>query len=164
VITVAPYDPGQTAIDSRTGFIAGAIGAIAMALVVSALNGAGFDGAWFFLQVGSVIVRDHSLPAGTIALAVGMLVHLSLGTLFGMLYASCLRRQATKGVVAVAISYGVLLWIIPGFPLSFAFDETTRSLLRSPAWLAGCLVYSAVLLVITLAKLTSGGPVRTGAH
>jgi hypothetical protein len=164
MITDAPYDPGQSAITIRTGFIAGLVGAGVMALVVSALNGAGFSIAWLFAEIGSVFVKGTARDAGSVALVVGVLVHAGLGGGFGMLYASSLRRQAVRAIVAIAISYGILLWIIPGFPLSFLFDEATRSLLRSPTWLAGCLAYSSVLLGITLVRLSPGATVPNGAH
>jgi hypothetical protein len=164
LITDAPYNPGQKAIDIRTGAIGGGAGAVAMAMMVSVLSGAGSSLAWFFAQIGSVFIRGRSPEASITALALGVLVHLSLGVGLGMLYASCLRRQEIKALFAIAISYGVLLWIVPGFPLSFAFDDAILSLLRSPSWLSACLVYSSVLLAITLAKLAPRGAVSVGAH
>jgi hypothetical protein len=164
LLTDSPYDAGPSVIDARTGALAGGLGAMAMALIIVAINGEGFRMAPFFERIGAVFGPNLGAGADPIRMAVGVVAHVGLGVVFGMLYASCLRRQPTASLVAVSISYGLMLWIIPGFPLNPIFADETRRVLRSPAWLVGCLVYSAMLLGITLVWLRNGRATPTRAH
>lgn len=148
MIADAPYEAGQTAIDLPHGLAGGLAGAVAMAIVATAVGGGVGGPAELLTRIGGIVAP--ATVAGGGALVVGAFTHLGIGAVLGLLYASCARQQPLPPRIAVPLSYGILTWIAPAFPLSFLFDEETRGFVRSPAWFAGCLSYGGVLLIVTL--------------
>jgi uncharacterized membrane protein YagU involved in acid resistance len=66
------------------------------------------------LQMISTIVKgDKAMAAGTTSAGIGLLVHLVLSALFGMLFALAVPRLRTNGTVAlVGTLYGVVLYVV----------------------------------------------------
>jgi uncharacterized membrane protein YagU involved in acid resistance len=96
----------------------GAVGGILAGIVFAAVT------MWFADSTGgtanmplhmiSTIVKgDKAMAAGTTSVGLGLVVHLVLSALFGMLFALAVPRFRTNGTVALAATlYGALLYVL----------------------------------------------------
>jgi hypothetical protein len=96
----------------------GAVGGILAGMVFAAVT------MWFADSTGgtanmplhmiSTIVKgDKAMAAGTTSVGLGLVVHLVLSALFGMLFALAVPRLRTNGTVALAATlYGALLYVL----------------------------------------------------
>ena len=78
-------------------------------------------------------------------LVVGLVLHLSLGALFGILYAACQQDIPIRGLIAVGVFYGFVLWIAGRFLVGPFIGEALRMTVRSWPWLLACLLYGLCL-------------------
>jgi uncharacterized membrane protein YagU involved in acid resistance len=64
-------------------------------------------------MISTIVKGDQAMAAGTTDPAVGVVVHVLLSALFGMVFALAVGRFRTNGTVAVAgTAYGLLLYVV----------------------------------------------------
>ncbi len=95
-------------------------------------------------RMGAVFWPE-SLAPGVNLVILGGVVHAVLGALFGLLYALCQQQTTLRNLIAVALFYGLMLWLIGLVLVSPWLDQTLKPAVRSWPWLWGCLVYGLVL-------------------
>jgi hypothetical protein len=106
-------------------------------------------GRWGVLaDLSALAVRVCPSGCGIGLLGVGLVVHLAVGTLLGALYVASQQRAPLRGVVAVAVFYGVFLWVVSRFVTSHWVPDPLGALLRSWHWLVATLWY-AIALALT---------------
>jgi uncharacterized membrane protein YagU involved in acid resistance len=64
-------------------------------------------------MISTIVKGDQAMAAGTTSVGLGVLVHLVLSALFGMLFALAVPRLRSNGTVALAGTlYGALLYVV----------------------------------------------------
>jgi uncharacterized membrane protein YagU involved in acid resistance len=64
-------------------------------------------------MISTIVKGDTAMAAGTTSVGLGVLVHLVLSALFGMLFALAVPRLRSNGTVALAGTlYGALLYVV----------------------------------------------------
>jgi uncharacterized membrane protein YagU involved in acid resistance len=96
----------------------GAVGGVLAGIVFAAVT------MWFtdstagkadmpMLMISTIVKGDKAMAAGTTSLGLGVLVHLLLSMVFGMLFALAVPRLRSNGTVALAGTlYGALLYVV----------------------------------------------------
>ncbi len=111
---------------------------LAVVFMLQPLTGRGLEQV--LGQVGGLL-----LPQGAPgAVAAGLVVHLVIGMVCGVLYALAQQRAPERYLLAVGVFYGLLIWVV-GSLLLLVFSEALRPVFRSLGWLVCCLAYGASL-------------------
>ena len=64
-------------------------------------------------MISTIVKGDKAMAAGTTSVGLGLLVHLVLSALFGMLFALAVPRLSSNGTVALAgTGYGAALYLV----------------------------------------------------
>jgi uncharacterized membrane protein YagU involved in acid resistance len=64
-------------------------------------------------MISTIVKGDKAMAAGTTSVGLGVVVHLVLSVLFGMLFALAVPRLRTNGTIALAGTlYGALLYVV----------------------------------------------------
>jgi uncharacterized membrane protein YagU involved in acid resistance len=96
----------------------GAVGGILAGMVFAAVT------MWFtdstagkadmpLRMISTIVKGDQAMTAGTTSVGLGLVVHLVLSALFGMLFALVVPRLRTNGTIALAgTAYGALLYVV----------------------------------------------------
>lgn len=92
-------DEGDLVSRPAAGLVAGAIGALAMLAVVALAQGTSGVETW--------LARF------------GLWVHVIVGALLGALHSACQQRTAVRGLIAVGLFYGFLIWLVAGLILGW---------------------------------------------
>jgi hypothetical protein len=58
-----------------------------------------------------------------------------------LLYAVCQQRIPVRGLIAVGIFYGFILWIVGSLIIGMLLSRELRVVLRSWTWLGACVLY-----------------------
>lgn len=118
-------------------------------------------------MISTIVKGDTAMAAGTTSVGLGVLVHLVLSALFGMLFALAVPRLRSNGTVALAGTlYGALLYVVNFLvlaPLAFtAFGAPTSRSSCSPTSSSArcCRLRSSALAPATASRSwPSDGPV-----
>jgi uncharacterized membrane protein YagU involved in acid resistance len=96
-------------------------------------------------MISTIVKGDTAMAAGTTSVGVGVLVHLVLSALFGMLFALAVPRLRSNGTVALAGTlYGALLYVVNFLvlaPLAF----TVFKMANQPFELSAHIVFGTLL-------------------
>ncbi len=144
MISDSPYNSEGFVLRPLVGFVLGAGAALLMVPVL------------FLLQpVSGLLLQDVLADAGTVLLSgtaepqnlkvAGLVLHLLVGSLFGLLYALCQMRAPTKGLIGVGISYGVVLWALGSLFTHWFYREALAAVIHTWAWLVASIVYGLLL-------------------
>lgn len=128
--------------------MAGLGGAIAMATVAMVGYKLTDQGAWVLLNgIGGLLRASGVYSPGFagVTSVVGVVVHLLLGGLLGVLYASAQERLDSLSLLGVAIYYGLMLWFVSTFLVLSWLNPPFQQIMRTWPALAGHLAYGAVL-------------------
>jgi hypothetical protein len=94
------------------------------------------------MQIGAVLLpASTSVVADSGRITIGVALYLSMGMLFGVLYAACQQDVPVRGLIAVGVFYGFVLWIVGRFLISPFVRESFQMIIRSWSWLLACLLY-----------------------
>ena len=148
MVSDSPYHVSELVLTPPAGMLAGLTGSVLMMGTVAALQRvSNLELMHLLAQIGNVfpITAD---PQGVAY--VGVAVVLLVGALLGLLYAASQRRVPTRGLIAVGIFYGFVIWVVGSLIVGTIFSETLRSTLRSWPWLAACLVYGLCLAAASI--------------
>jgi apolipoprotein N-acyltransferase len=78
-----------------------------------------------------------------------LVLHLGLGALLGLLYAASQRRAPVRGLAAVGVFFGFLLWVISGPILGWLLRAPATRDFRSLAWAVACVTFGVFLSLVT---------------
>ncbi len=96
----------------------GAVGGILAGMVFAGVtmwfaDSTGGKAAMPLHMISTIVKGDKAMAAGTTSVGLGLVVHLVLSALFGMLFALAVPRLRTNGTVALAGTlYGALLYVV----------------------------------------------------
>lgn len=145
MLSDSPYRMKESALTPGGGIVTGLAASLVMLLVISLLRP--FSG----LSVSDLLahVEQAVIPGGAAfqshsrLLAGGL--YMLIGAVLGLLYAVSQERIPIRGLVAVGVFYGVLIWVASRVLTSLFFGSVLRPALRSSAWFLACVLYGVVL-------------------
>ncbi len=140
MLSDSPYDLPEAVLPLPAGALMGGVGAVAMVAVAAVWHSA----ARYLEGVAAGFVPAGRFPAETMVI-VGVGVHVVVGGLLGLAYASSQRRAPTAALLASGIAFGVLLWVVGRIVVLVVDQQSVRETVRSWAWLAACVTYGEVL-------------------
>lgn len=149
MISDSPYSSEGFVLNPLVGLLVGAIAALLMIPVL------------FVLQpVSGLQLNDVLADAGTVVLSgtaepqnlkiAGVVLHMFVGGLFGLLYALCQMRAPTKALIGVGISYGVVLWVLGSLFTHWFYREALSGVIHTWAWLLASIVYGLLLSLVAV--------------
>lgn len=139
LLTDSPYRVGEPLFSPWVGIINGLVGGGLMLGCVAAFEPvSGVSAASAIARVG------HALGASDAVIA-GLVAHVSVSVLLGVLHAACLGDGPVRGLVGVGVFYGVVTWIVGGFLGRLTLGDELRPLVRSLPWFCGHLAYAVPL-------------------
>jgi hypothetical protein len=152
MIADSPYEHHEVVLTSRAGAIGGLMGASMMLMLLVILQPAsGISHMEVLRHVGEVMLPASYLSASSVvALVIGLTLHLSTGAAFGILYASCQQNIPVRGLIAVGVFYGFILWIGGRFLIGPFIGGKLRTEVCSWSWLLACLLYGVCLTVVAV--------------
>ncbi len=153
MIVDAPYDFGDLLIRPRMGFAAGVGASIVMLGAMAGLHALGGSAPVEWLDaIARPILPGNGAQIEWANLLLGLVIHLLVGGMLGMLYALCQQRAPNRGLVAVGIFYAVTLWVFGGWIMVW-WSGTEKWNLRSWPEFVTMLAYG---LVLTFWAITEG--------
>lgn len=154
MITDSPYEVSSHVLSPRMGVGVGLVAALVMLAPIQALEAmSGFSVKEVFLSLGGLVWSSAAtLKANGLQQLCGLALHLTVGAIFGLLYAVCQQHTERRSLIAVGLFYGVLLWIGGSLFVGSWVDERLRVMLRSWSWLAGCVVYGLCLAFAAICR------------
>lgn len=137
MIADAPYRTGPLILSPRAGVAAGAVGGLLMMAILSLL------GPLSKLQAGDVLQRiGQILPFALVGpRIVGAAIMTTCAMLLGGLYATSQQRAPARGLLAVGLFYGVVLWIVGGLFTRWLIGGELAVVVRSWPWFVADVVY-----------------------
>ncbi len=97
------------------------------------------------LMISTIVLGDEAMATGAANLPVGLVVHMVLSALFGVVFAILVTRLRTNGAVALAgLAYGTLLYLVNFQILARLAFETFR-MANQPFELVVHVVFGALL-------------------
>lgn len=149
MISDSPYSSEGFILSPLAGSAVGAGAALLMLPVI------------FLLQpISGLLLQEVLADAGTVVLSgtaepqnlkiAGIILHLLVGGLFGLLYALCQMRAPTKALIGVGVSYGVVLWALGSLFTHWFYREALGSVIHTWVWLIASIVYGLLLSLVAV--------------
>ncbi len=149
MISDSPYSSEGFVLKPLLGLLVGMVAALLMFPVL------------FVLQpISGLQLNDVLADAGTVVLSgtaepqslkiAGVVLHIFVGGLFGLLYALSQMRAPTKGLIGVGISYGVVLWVLGSLFTHWFYREALNGVIHTWAWLLASIVYGLLLSLVAV--------------
>jgi hypothetical protein len=147
MVSDSPYTAGALVLPPRAGIAGGVVGALAMLALIAVLQPISpIELTDMLTQIGGVFLPIPMLSAMAIPpWWTGLMLHVVLGALFGLLYAACQQRTPTHGLISVGLFYGFVLWLVGSLLAGSLLGTTLRDTIRSWPWLFACLLYGLCL-------------------
>ncbi len=162
MIADSPYDFSGLLLKPLVGVVIGLIGAGLMLGVLAILEPlTGLSPAYLLSQVTQVLLPNKFVAScAACDPSIGLVGHLLLGLIFGLLYALCLQSIPIRGLVGIGIFYGFVIWIVGSLLIGLLIGESVRVVLRSWPWLVAHLVFGIFLAIsaIWAQRIKSRGP------
>lgn len=137
----------------RQGLAAGLLaGSVMLALwaLLSQLVGSG--ARQLLATIASTLIGDAA--GGWLPLLIGVLLHLAVSILFGLLFASSLDRIGRRETLVVSTFFGLTIWVVVAFIVGDWFNEAIVPLLRTWPGLLACLSFGFALGLFAIARGT----------
>jgi uncharacterized membrane protein YagU involved in acid resistance len=130
--------------------VRGAVGGVAAGMVFAAVtmwfaDSTGGKAEMPLRMISTIVKGDQAMAAGTTSPALGVVVHVVLSALFGMIFALAAPRFRTNGTVALAgTMYGLLLYVV-NFLVLTPLLFTTFRMANQPFEVFAHLVFGTLL-------------------
>jgi len=153
MISDSPYASGDLVLKPGFGAAAGIVGALLMLALLQIFYPVSQ------LSLGSALAGIGSVvtPAGGATIA-GLILHLVVAGLLGLLYALSQRRIPYRGLIGVGLLFGFVVWVISSLIIGRFLDESLRAVLRSWPWLLAHLGYGLTLAAVAIWRESHRGP------
>jgi len=145
MVSDSPYRTREPVLTPAWGIVAGLAGSLLMLLVIVLLRPiSGLSAQDLLIRAGQVVIpRGPAFQSHPHLLAGGL--YASIGAMLGLLYAVSQERIPVRGLVAVGIFFGFVIWAVSRVLASLFFEPILRSALRSSAWFVACVLYGVFL-------------------
>lgn len=150
MISDSPYDLRESVLSFRQSAAAGALGALAMILILQLLEPPSSA-----LRPGALdIVGDSVAPlcgnfcSGDGRVLSGGVLLIALGILGGILYGIGQQRIPPHRLLIVGLFFGFLLWLADRLLLAPVVGNELGGFFRTWVWLVACLTYGASLATV----------------
>lgn len=152
MLTDSEYDFNDLTLSPLTGLISAIVGAFLMLSIVLLLqNFSGISLESVLNQYATLILpkRFEQLEPTTL-MTIGLIVHLVIRGLIGVLYSLSLQKVPTKGYIAIGIFFGFFIWILGSVIPSWFLGEQWRIVSRSWTWLLANIVFGMTLAITAI--------------
>ncbi len=149
VIADSPYDMQGLALRPPLGFAAGVGCAFMMLPIIFFLQPLSKLLLTDILEDWGVVVLSGNAAPGNLIFA-GLILHLLLGGILGLLYALCQTRVGKKETIGVGISYGFALWLLGSLVTVSFYRDALHGNVHSWVWLVASLIYGFCLAQVVL--------------
>lgn len=152
MVSDAPYGFRDSVLSPRTGVVAGVAGALGMLGLLNVVEPmSAVEPSAILRHIGVRVLAVCPESCGGLSpILVGFSAHIILGTIMGLLYAASQQRVPARGLVAVGIFYGFVLWVVSGLIVGPLLGENLRRAIRSWPWLLASLLYGSSLAAVAL--------------
>jgi uncharacterized membrane protein YagU involved in acid resistance len=124
------------------GLVSGILFAVATMWFVTTLD---MPAKTPLLMISTIVLGDEAMATGEASVPVGLVVHLVLSALFGVVFAALVSRLRTNGAVALAgLVYGALLYLL-NFQILARLAFETFKMANQPFELVVHIVFGALL-------------------
>jgi len=142
LVSDSPYNSQDMVVSHRLGAVSGMAASLLMLALVFVLKPlSGISVSELLIPMGSFLPLSDQVHV----VATGLAVHVFLGGVFGVLYATSQQRIPAKALIPVAGFYGFSLWLFWGVIFGWLFGTELREILHSWLWLLASLLYGIVL-------------------
>jgi hypothetical protein len=146
VVTDSPYRTSAPILTPGGGALAGVAASLLMLLVVSLSHPPSAPTARdLLIRFGSAVVPPARAGGEGVLLFTAGVLHLAIGAILGLLYGVSQHHAGTRGLIAVGVFYGFVIWIAGRLFSWWFFRPTLHGVLRSSSWLLACLCYGLFL-------------------
>ncbi len=148
MVSDSPYQLEDFGLPAGAGAAAGALASLVMLVTLLLLHIISAPSVfWLLSQWGSIVLPATAATSRTVIVTAGLAIHVLVGTLLGFVYAtSQQQRIPVRGLVAVGIWYGLLIWLVGGLLAGGLLAEEARRALRTWPWLVACLTFGLSLV------------------
>lgn len=147
MISDSPYNLDDLVLSPLGGILAGLFAAFVMLSVVVVLQPySGISVEQILGQYARFVLpeRFENMQATTL-LGIGLGVHLLIRVLLALLYSVCQQTAPTRGLVAVGIFYGFIIWMTGSVLFGMFFYDEWKVTGRSWTWLFANLLFGICL-------------------
>jgi hypothetical protein len=142
MIADAPYATEELVLTPATGAAAGCLAALVMLALVGVLWPVGPT----LGTLARAALPDAWIQPGVAGELLGLGVHVVVGTLLGLLYATSQRAAPPAAMIITGVVFGVMLWVGARVVSGLAFGGM-RPLIHSWGWFLSCIVFGLCLAV-----------------
>lgn len=152
MVSDSPYKVDHLALSPLTGVITGILGAFLMLGVVGLMQPySGLSIEAVLAQFGTLVLpKRFEQISLTSLMSIALGVHILIRALLSLLYAVCQQRIPARGLIAVGIFYGFILWVTSGVILGAAIGPGWRQSARSWTWLMANVVFGLCLATTSI--------------
>jgi len=144
MVSDSPYRTSELLLPPLAGAAAGLVAAVPMLAVVSAV--AADSGAMAKMWLGWLAgVAPYRPGESSPPLAAGLVVHVLIGAVLGILYAMSQQRVPPRVLAGIGLFYGLMLWIAGRLLLGWVLSTPVRDVVHTWSWLAGALTFGLAL-------------------
>lgn len=152
MVSDSPYKVSDLILSPLAGIITGVLASLVMLGIVALMEPySGMSIHTVLSQFGTLVLhqRFEGIEPQSMLL-IGLGVHILLRTILSLLYSVSQQRIPTRGLIAVGLFYGFMLWIAGSVIIGTMLGEAWRSASRSWTWLLANLVFGLSLAVTAI--------------
>lgn len=149
MISDSPYDSADLVLAPGQGIAAGVAGGAAMLVGLLLLYPVAQLSPDGVLRHIGVLAAPAGAAAGT-RLAVGLVLHLTVAGILGLLYALSQRLIPDRGLVGVGLLFGFVIWVVGSVIFGRLLPVQLGAMLRSWPWLMAHLVFGLTLAAVAI--------------
>ena len=149
MLSDSPYNSDGFILKPQVGFVIGMASALLMLPVLFVLQPASGLLLQNVLANAGIVMLSGTANPHNLQIA-GLVVHILVGGLFGLLYALCQMRAPNKGLIGVGISYGIVLWAFGSLFTQWFYREALVTVIHTWAWLVASIAYGLLLSLVAI--------------
>jgi hypothetical protein len=96
----------------RAGAFAGFMGSVAIMAIIGILAVATGQDVWLSPRVIASVLLREGAATGVFPILLGTIMHLSIGAVYGAIFARIMPRMPRAFWIVVGLLYGVVIWVI----------------------------------------------------
>lgn len=143
LVSDSPYRTHEPILTPTGGVLAGVAALMLMLFVIALLQP--FSG----VSVRDLLIRtgDAVFPRGVSggSILASSALYAVVAVALGLLYALSQDRIPARGLIAVGVFYGVVIWVVSRVLTSWLFGSILRPALHSYSWFLACVVFGVAL-------------------
>ena len=126
--------------------MAGVVASMCMLGVVALLHPySGLSARDLLVRTGEAVLPRGLVARSDVSVAASGVLYAVVGAVLGLLYAVSQDRVPARGLIAVGVFYGIVIWVVSRVLTAWLFGPTLRTALHSYPWFLACVCFGVVL-------------------